>query len=220
MSGVRTPSLRLSRTMTRTVPPSRRNARSCSSAHTCVLECHTSEPHRFARVAERQDKEPRAPVLAGLRMAHHRAVAVIDLAFFARRGGDHDARVGRDGAAQRHDEAPDTRIPRGEAVVVDEVLPDRHRVAARGRAPRRSALDTARTRSRSAHDPGVGPEPRSVDTSPWWPVLPARSRWTPPRKLPVLTPRSRWTPPAKWPVLVLIRGRRPRPRTAIPAAFR
>ena len=53
------------------------------------------QPDRFARVAERQDEEPRAPVLAGLRMAHHRAVAVIDLAFFAGRRGDHDARLGR-----------------------------------------------------------------------------------------------------------------------------
>ena len=37
-------------------------------------------------------------------------------------------------AAQCHDEAPDTRVPRGEAVVVDQVLPDRDRVAA---APQR-----------------------------------------------------------------------------------
>ena len=53
------------------------------------------QPDRFARVAERQDEEPRAPVLAGLRMAHHRAIAVVDLAFFAGRRGDHDARLGR-----------------------------------------------------------------------------------------------------------------------------
>ena len=59
------------------------------------------QPDRFARVAERQDEEPRAPVLARLRMAHHRAVAVIDLAFFARRGGDHDARLGRGRPAER-----------------------------------------------------------------------------------------------------------------------
>ena len=59
------------------------------------------EPDRLARVAERQDEEPRAPVLAGLRMTHHRAVAVIDLAFLARRRGDHDARLGRRRAAQR-----------------------------------------------------------------------------------------------------------------------
>src|ERR671910_43816 len=42
MSGVRTPSLRLSRTITRTVPPSRRNARSWSSAQICALDRHTS----------------------------------------------------------------------------------------------------------------------------------------------------------------------------------
>ena len=53
------------------------------------------EPHRFARVAERQDEEPRAPVLARLRMAHHRPVAVVDLAFLAGRRGDHDARLRR-----------------------------------------------------------------------------------------------------------------------------
>ena len=36
-----TPSRKLSRTTTRQVPPSRRNARSCNSAQTCALERHT-----------------------------------------------------------------------------------------------------------------------------------------------------------------------------------
>ena len=76
-------------------PPRRRNARSWSSAQVCALDCHTSSRTDFARVAERQDEEPRAPVLARLRMAHHRAVAVIDLAFFAGRGRDDDAGLGR-----------------------------------------------------------------------------------------------------------------------------
>jgi hypothetical protein len=40
------------------------------------------QTNRFARVAERQDEEPRPPVLARLRVAHHRAIGVIDLAFF------------------------------------------------------------------------------------------------------------------------------------------
>ena len=53
------------------------------------------QPDGFARVAERQDEEPRAPVLARLRMAHHRTIAVIDLPFLAWRGGDDDARLGR-----------------------------------------------------------------------------------------------------------------------------
>ena len=78
-----------------TAPPSRRNARSCSSAQTCVLDCQASRRTALRLVAEREDEEPRAPVLAGLRMAHHRPVAVIDLAFFAGRRGDHDARLGR-----------------------------------------------------------------------------------------------------------------------------
>ena len=38
------------------------------------------QPHRFARVAERQDEEPRAAIFARLGVADHRAVAVIDLA--------------------------------------------------------------------------------------------------------------------------------------------
>ena len=113
------------------------------------------QPDRFARVAERQDEEPRAPVLAGVRMAHHRAVAVIDLAFLAGRRGDDDARLGRATCPERHDEAADARVAGGEAVVVDEVLPDRHGVAATRRAPRRSARDTARRRSHSARGPAA-----------------------------------------------------------------
>ena len=114
------------------------------------------QPHRLARAAERQDEEARAPVLARAAVADHRALAVVDLAFFAGRGRDDDARLGRRAAAQRHDEAADTRVPRGKAVVVDQVLPDRHGVAATRRAPRRSARDTARRRSRSAPGPGGG----------------------------------------------------------------
>ena len=63
-------------------PPSRRNACSCSSAQICALESQDQQPHRFAGVAQRQDEEPRAPVLARCAIAHHRAVAVVDLAFF------------------------------------------------------------------------------------------------------------------------------------------
>jgi hypothetical protein len=51
------------------------------------------------------------------------------LAFFPGGGRDDHARLGGRRATQSHDEAPDTGIPRGEAVVVDEVLPDRDGVA-------------------------------------------------------------------------------------------
>src|SRR5207247_9434027 len=62
-------------------------------------------------------------------MTHHWAVAVIDLAFLAGRGGDHDARLRRRRSPERQHEASDAGIPGGEAVVLDEVLPDSHRVA-------------------------------------------------------------------------------------------
>jgi hypothetical protein len=107
------------------------------------------EPDRLARVAQRQDEESRAPVLARLRMAHHRAIAVIDLAFLAGRGGDHDARLARGGPPERQDEAPHTRIPSREAVVVDEVLPDRHRIApASERLADQRSIRLARARTR------------------------------------------------------------------------
>ncbi len=88
------------------------------------------EPDRFAGVAKRQDEETRAPVLARLWMPHHGAVAVIDLAFLTRRRRDHDARLRRRRPAKRHDEAPHAGVPCGEAMVVDEVLPDGHGIAA------------------------------------------------------------------------------------------
>ncbi len=86
----------------------------------------------FAAVAEREDEEPRAAVLARPRMAHHRAVTVIDLAFLAGRRDDHGVRLGRPVPAQRDDEAAHAGVLGGKAVVVDEIPPDGHRVAAAG----------------------------------------------------------------------------------------
>ena len=109
------------------------------------------EPDRFARVAKRQDEEPGAPVLARLRMPHHWAVAVIDLGFLARRGSDHNACFGRSGSVLSHDEAPHAGIPGAEAVVVDEVLPDGHGVAAPSeRLGDQLSLGLARARTRRA----------------------------------------------------------------------
>ena len=90
------------------------------------------QANRFAAVAERQHEQPRAPVLAAVRIAHHRAGAVIDLRLFAGRGLDHRAGFRRLLAAQLADEALDALIAAGEAVDVDQVLPDRHGVAAAG----------------------------------------------------------------------------------------
>ena len=52
------------------------------------------QPHRFARVRQREDKQPRAAVFPGLGPPHHRPVAVIDLALLAGRRRDHHARLG------------------------------------------------------------------------------------------------------------------------------
>ena len=87
------------------------------------------EPHRFPRVAQREDEEACASVLARGRVAYHRPFAVVDLRLLAWRRRNDDAGLGRRCAAQLHDEATDARIPGAEAVVVDQVLPDRHRVA-------------------------------------------------------------------------------------------
>ena len=40
------------------------------------------EANGFPAVSQRQDEQPRAPILARLRVAHHRAGAIIDLRFF------------------------------------------------------------------------------------------------------------------------------------------
>ena len=87
------------------------------------------EPDRLAAVAEGENEEARAAVLAGLRMADHRAVAVVDLRLLARRGEDHRMGLGRARPAQSPHEAADARVAGREAVAVDEVLPDGHRVA-------------------------------------------------------------------------------------------
>ena len=129
MSGVRTPSLRLSRTTTRTVPPSRRNARSCSSAQTCALDRWTSSRTALRGVAQRQDEEPCPPVLAGSGVADHRPLAVVDLCFLP--PGRRDDHPGLDGGLlpERRDEAPHARISSRKAMVIDQVLPDGHGIA-------------------------------------------------------------------------------------------
>src|SRR5690606_38129354 len=118
---------------------------------------------RLAAIAERQDEETRAAVLAGLRVAHHRPVAIVDLRLLARRRLDDRALLGHGRAPQPGDVAPHARVAGAKAVVADQVLPDRHGVAAlpqrpldeflvrlaraRGRRPARP-LQRARRRSR------------------------------------------------------------------------
>jgi hypothetical protein len=109
------------------------------------------QAHRFPRVAQRQHEETRAPILARVRVADHRPLAVIDLGFVARCRRDHDARLRRRRPAERRNETAHARIPRGEAVIVDEVLPDRHGIAAAAeRIDDQLSIRLARARTRRA----------------------------------------------------------------------
>ena len=108
----------------------------------------------FPRVRQREEKESGAAVLAGLGPTHHRALAVIDLALFARTRGDDDARLGRRGAAQFCHEATDACVLRGEAVILDEILLDGHRIAAAGqRLVNQLAIGLAGARTRRSTGP-------------------------------------------------------------------
>lgn len=67
-------------------------------------------------------------------MADHRPVAVVDLGLIARCGRDDHACFRWLAAVQLEHEAPHAGVAGGEAVIADEILPDRDRVAA---APQR-----------------------------------------------------------------------------------
>ena len=64
------------------------------------------------------------------RVAHHGPAAVIDLCLLAGSGDDHHAGFGSLRAAQLAHEALHALVAAGEAVLIDQVLPDRYRVAA------------------------------------------------------------------------------------------
>jgi len=112
------------------------------------------EPDALAAPAQRAHEQPHPAVLARLRVAHHRAVAVVALALGTRRRLDH--RMCLEGLlpAQRHHEAPHTLIAVREPVIVDQVLPHRHRVAALSDTRLDElAVGLARTRRRAATGP-------------------------------------------------------------------
>src|SRR5262245_6673606 len=87
------------------------------------------QANRFATVTERKNEQPRPAILAALRIAHHRATAVVDLRLFSRCGDD-DARWFRPlRSAQPANIALHRLIAPGKAVVRDQVLPDRLAIA-------------------------------------------------------------------------------------------
>jgi hypothetical protein len=88
------------------------------------------KPDALAAEAERQHEQTRAPVLAGLPVADHRAGPVIDLRFLARSSKDDPAGFQRLRSAQFANVTLHALISATEAVLVDQFLPDRHRIPA------------------------------------------------------------------------------------------
>ena len=166
MSGVSTPSRRLSSTTTRVHAAQPAKGLLVQLGPDLRAGSEHQQAHRLAAVAERQHEQPRAAVLAAVRVAHHRAVAVIDLRLLAGRGLDHRAGFRRLAAAQLAHEALDALIAAGEAVVVDQVLPDRHGVAAAGEPQFDGvAMHRARAGRRWRRRFAAGATPESVVTS-------------------------------------------------------
>jgi hypothetical protein len=114
------------------------------------------QPHRFSTVPQRQNEQPRVPILAALRIAHHGARAVIDLRFFAGRRLDHHPSFRRRRSAELVYEPLDAGVSSGEPVAVHQVLPDRHGVAPFGkRAFDDLPIGFASTRRRTSPRPRV-----------------------------------------------------------------
>src|SRR5260370_1350927 len=87
------------------------------------------QPYRFAAIAQSEDEQAGASILAALRFAHHRPATVIDLAFFSGSGEDHRPRWWYLGSAQFVSEAPNALVAPLESVVGDQILPDCHGIA-------------------------------------------------------------------------------------------
>jgi hypothetical protein len=88
------------------------------------------QANRFAAVAQRHHKQPRAAILASNGIADHGPSAIVNLAFFTWGGFDYRARFRRVIESQLADEALDALVTAGEAAGVHQVLPDRHGIAA------------------------------------------------------------------------------------------
>jgi hypothetical protein len=90
------------------------------------------EADGLSAVSQRQDEQPRAPVLARLRVADHRPGAIINLRFFTRGRLNHHARFRRGRSAHLPHEPFYAGVFFGEAVAVHQILPNGHGVPALG----------------------------------------------------------------------------------------
>src|SRR5512142_3097335 len=128
MSGTSTPSRKLSSTTTRVLPPKRRNflVQFGPDARTGT---ESQEACRFAAATQRHHEQSGAPIFSALWVAGHRALAVIDLGLFSRRGEDHRTRLQWLVSAQLAHEAFDRLIAAVEPMLGHQVLPDRRGIA-------------------------------------------------------------------------------------------
>ena len=90
------------------------------------------QPDGLARIAQGEGKKPCPPVAARVRVADHRAAAIINLALLAGGRRDDHARLDGSTPTQAPHEAADTRIAGRKTVVADQVLVDGDGVAPLG----------------------------------------------------------------------------------------
>src|SRR2546428_3310220 len=155
MSAVRTPSRRLSSTTTCNAAAETPEARLVQLGPTARARGEGQQPDALAAIAEREDEQPGTSVLARARVAHHRAVAVVDLALFPRRRDDDRVRLGRLRPPEAAHEATHAGVLGREAVVVDEIPPDRDGVATPGNGELdQVSVRLARTRGGRPPRPG------------------------------------------------------------------
>jgi hypothetical protein len=88
--------------------------------------------NRLAAIAQRQDEQSRAPVLAAARVSHHWSGAVIHLSFLSRCGLDDDASFRRLAPAQLANKTLHALIRAGETTTIYQILPDGLGVATAG----------------------------------------------------------------------------------------
>ena len=88
------------------------------------------QTHRFAAVAQGQDKQAGTTILSAVGIAHQGPRSIVDLGFFPGGGLDHRAGFRRGLPQQTADEALDALIATGEAAAIDQILPDGLGVAA------------------------------------------------------------------------------------------
>src|SRR5205823_6475656 len=141
------------------------------------------EPDRLAAVAEGENEEARAAVLAGLRMADHRAVAVsVDTSLAGFAGGSVDTPLAGFGTGRRPQPPGDrTAIPAAfkYALAVSRRTPVASSIRRSGHPSRPSTSTSCRFASlKTLAIPATSPKPVARSTSEplrYWPVFSCRS---------------------------------------------